>query len=124
MSMEKFEEHKAFLRREIRNMEIRLEQAKERKGVREEEISCIAVKLRVWRELLELLEGMDGQKQYEVYWIRKPSEYEPDPVWEPFGVWHDNVPDAIAERDRMRGNPRCADAKIVVRMEAVTDYDS
>lgn len=115
-------EHITLLQREIRQLEINLERAVSRPGVKEEEIRNIENKMRLKRDILAILEKSHANCSYGVFWKIRPSDYEHSPEWNQFAGWLDNPEDAMVILEHVRNNPRCAEAKIVVRSEFYEDY--
>lgn len=119
--MDIFAEHKAFLRLEIKKLEVNLKQARVKNGVTAEELFRISAKIKWRRELLGALESAAGTEVYGVFWKMAPSTYEPEPEWMLYGEWHKSPGEAAEERERVRQNPRCAAVKIVCKSELLAD---
>lgn len=115
-------EHIALLQREICQLEINLERAVKRPGVKQEEIQNIENKIRLKSEILAILSKSHTSCSYGVFWKIQPSDYEHSPEWNQFAGWLDNPGDAMVILERVRNNPRCAAAKIVARYETYEDY--
>lgn len=114
--------HIELIRREIQILCGNLERAKVRTGVKQEEIQNLENKIQLKTDILEVLEGKCTSDTYAVFWKIQPSDYEPHPEWVQFNGWFRNLDEAIETLERVRSNPRCAEAKIIIRSETFKDY--
>lgn len=109
------------LQNEISALHRNRARAEAKPGVQQEELQNIGNKIRLKTELLGLLERKLHSAIYAVFWKHHASEYEPDPEWTQFGAWYPSLEDTTAELERVLQNPRCAAAKVVMRMEIYED---
>lgn len=114
--------HIELIRHEIHTLCRNLERAKVRTGVQQEEIQNLENKIQLKTDILEILEGKYTTDTYAVFWKLHPSEYEPHPEWVQFSEWVWDPKEVVEILEWVKTNPRCAEAKIIIRSETFKDY--